>query len=81
MFGEMVGGAGYAGGQEKEWMGCVLDDLRAFGINVDQWTTATQDEGGNVAERQNKRRNISWQNESLQKKPRLDYGMQWYART
>ena len=23
-----------------------LDDLRAFGINADQWTTATQDEGG-----------------------------------
>ena len=21
------------GGQEKEWMGCFLDDLRAFGIN------------------------------------------------
>ena len=23
----------------------VLDDLRAFGINVDQWTTAAQDAG------------------------------------
>ena len=44
MFGEMVGGAGRVGGQEKEWMGCFLDDLRAFGIN-DQWTTAAQDEG------------------------------------
>ena len=33
------------GGQEKEWMGCLLDDLRGFGINVDQWTTAAQDEG------------------------------------
>ena len=31
--------------------------------------------------RWNKRRNISWQNGSLQRKPRLDYGMQWYART
>ena len=40
MFGEMVGGAGCVGGQEKEWMGCFLDDLRAFGINADQWTTA-----------------------------------------
>ena len=29
---------------EKEWMGCFLDDLRAFGINADQWTTAAQDE-------------------------------------
>ena len=45
MFGEMVGGAGCVGGQEKEWMGCILDDLRAFGINADQWTTAAQDEG------------------------------------
>ena len=26
-------------------MGCFLDDLRAFGINADQWTTAAQDEG------------------------------------
>ena len=26
-------------------MGCFLDDLRAFGINVDEWTTAAQDEG------------------------------------
>ena len=27
MIGEMVGGAGCVGGQENEWMGCVLDDL------------------------------------------------------
>ena len=33
------------GGHEKEWMGCFLDDLRALGINTDQWTTAAQDEG------------------------------------
>ena len=45
MFGEMVGGAGCVGGQEKEWMGCFLDDFRAFGINAYQWTTAAQDEG------------------------------------
>ena len=45
MFGEMVGGAGCVGGQEKEWVKCFLDDLRAFGINADQWTTAAQDEG------------------------------------
>ena len=44
MFGELVGGAGCVGGQEKEWMGCFLDGLRAFGINADQWTTAAQDE-------------------------------------
>ena len=33
------------GGPEKEWMGCSLDDLRAFGIDADQWTSAAQDEG------------------------------------
>ena len=43
--GGIVGGAGCVGDQEKEWMGCFLDDLRAFGINADQWTTAAQDEG------------------------------------
>ena len=45
MFGEMVRGAGSVGGQEKEWMGCFLQYLRAFGINADHWTTAAQDEG------------------------------------
>ena len=33
------------GGLVKKWMGCFLDDLRAFGINADQSTTAAQDEG------------------------------------
>ena len=45
MFGELMGGVGCVRGQEKEWMGCFLDDLRAFGINADRWTTAAQDEG------------------------------------
>ena len=80
MFGELVGGAGCVGSQEKEWVGCFLGDLRAFGINADQWTTAAQDEG-NGAERQNKGRTISLRNGSLQRKPGMDYGMQWYART
>ena len=44
MFGGMVGGEGCVGGQEKEWMECFLDDVGAFGINADQWATATQDE-------------------------------------
>ena len=26
-------------------MGCFLDDVRAFGINTDHWTTAVQDQG------------------------------------
>ena len=44
MFGEMIGGADCVGGQEKDWMGCFLVDLGAFGINADQWTTTAQDE-------------------------------------
>ena len=45
MFGEIVGGADYVEGKEKERMGFFLDDLRAYGINADQWTSAAQDEG------------------------------------
>ena len=37
-------GAGCVEGQEKEWMWCILDDLKAFGINADQWANTTQDE-------------------------------------
>ena len=45
MFGELVGGVDWVRGQEKERMGCFLDDLRAFRINADQWTTTALDEG------------------------------------
>ena len=48
MFGGQLvigGGRGLRGGQIKGWMGCLLDDLRAFGINADQRTIAAQDEG------------------------------------
>ena len=31
--------------QEIEWMEFFLDDVRAFGVNTDQWTTAAQNEG------------------------------------
>ena len=44
MFGEMLEGAGCVGSQEKDWMVCFQDDLRAFGINAVHLTTATQDE-------------------------------------
>ena len=40
---------------------CFLDDLIAFGINVDQRTRTR----GNGAKRQNKGRDISWQNGSM----------------
>ena len=45
MFGELVGGAVSSGGQEKEWMGCLLDDFRVFSIDPDMWMIAAQDEG------------------------------------
>ena len=37
-FGELVRSAGCVGGEGKEWITCLLDDLRAFGINANQWT-------------------------------------------
>ena len=46
MVGELEGGAGSAGAQEKERMGCLLDDLRIFGIHPDKWMIAAQDEVG-----------------------------------
>ena len=50
------------GGLENEWMGCFLDDLKAYGINADhQWTTAVGTRG-NGAKRRNKGRNVSRQN-------------------
>ena len=51
MFGELVGDAGSAGEQEKELMGCLLDDLRVFGIHPDKWTIAVQDEGDCIRRR------------------------------
>ena len=43
-------------------MGCLLDDLRAFGINAYQWTTAAQDEGEwrKTAERGTERLMAKW---------------------
>ena len=64
MFRVLVGGAGCVGGEEKESMGCFLDDLKAFGINADQWTTAARDEG-EWGRMRDKRWNISWRHGSL----------------
>ena len=80
MFRELVGGAGCVGGQEKEWMGCFLDDLRAFASTSTSGRLQPRTRGDG-AEWQNKGRNISWRNGLLQRKSRLDYGMQSYART
>ena len=40
------GGRGLRRRPGKIKYGCLLDDLRAFGVNADLWTTASQDEGG-----------------------------------
>ena len=55
-------------------MGCFLDDLRAFGINADQWTIAAQDEGEwrRTAEQGAGYFMAKW----IVAEPRLDYGMQ-----
>ena len=80
MFEEMVGGAGCVGGQKKEWMGFswTTSELSASTPTSGRLQPRTRE---NDAERQNKGRNISWQNGSLQRKPMLDCGMQSYART
>ena len=42
-----IGGRhGLRGGAGKEWMGCFLDDLRAFGINADQSLDCSTGRGG-----------------------------------
>ena len=79
MFVEMVGSAALSGARKKSGWGvsCRISELSASTPTSGRLQPRTR---GNGAERQNKGRNISWRNRSLQRKPRLDYGMQWYAR-
>ena len=42
MFGEMLGGKGYSGGQERGWMKDLEEDLKAFGIKFEGWREAAQ---------------------------------------
>ena len=80
IFGEIVEGAGCAGGQEKSGLGVSWTTLE---LSASTPTSGRQQPRTrrNGAERQSKSRNISWRNRSLQRKPRSDYGMQWYTRT
>ena len=39
-FGEMLGGKGYFGGQEWDWMKDLAEDLKAFGIKFERWREA-----------------------------------------
>ena len=80
-FGEMVGGARAVWGPRKKsgWgVSWTISELSASTPTSGRLQPRTR---GNGAERQNEGRNISWRNGSLQRKPRLDYGVQWYART
>ena len=60
---------------KKSLIGSLLDDLTAFGIDNNQWTTAAQDKG-ETRKRAEQGRKCSWRNGSLQRKPELDDGMQ-----
>ena len=83
IFGEMAGGAGCVGGggREKSGWGVYWTTTSVLSASTPTSGRLRPRTRGNGAERQNKRRNISRQNGSLQKKSRLDYGMQWYALT
>ena len=45
MFGEMLGGEGYSGGQAWHWMEDLEEDLKAFGIKFEGWCEAAQKVG------------------------------------
>ena len=45
MFVEMLGGKGYSGGQEWDWMKGLEEDLRGFGIKFEAWHEAAQKVG------------------------------------
>ena len=45
MFGEMLGGKGYCGEQEWDWMKDLDEDLKAFGIKFEGWREVAQKVG------------------------------------
>ena len=42
MFGELVGGKGYSGGQEKDWMAHLKGDMSVFGMKFEWWRKDAQ---------------------------------------
>ena len=42
MFGELVEGKGYSGGQEKDWMDHLTEDMSVFGMKFEGWRKAAQ---------------------------------------
>ena len=45
MFGELVGGKDYSGGQEKDWMVHLKEDMSAFGMKFEGWRKDAQQAG------------------------------------
>ena len=45
MFGELVRGKGYSGGQDKDWMGHLNENMSVFGIKSEGWRKAVQKAG------------------------------------
>ena len=45
MFGELVGGKGYLGGQEKDWMAHLKEDMSVFGVKFKGWQNVAQKAG------------------------------------
>ena len=45
MLGELVGGKGYSGGQEKDWMVHLEEDMFVFGMKFEGWRKAVQKAG------------------------------------
>ena len=80
MFGELVyGGRGLRRESgKKERMGCCLLEMTSeLSVSTPTRKRLQSRTRGNGARRRNKGRNVSWRNGSLQRKPGLDYGMQY----
>ena len=45
MFGEIVGGKGYSGGQERDWLVHLKEDMSVFGMKFEGWRKAAQKAG------------------------------------
>ena len=45
MLGELVGGKGYSGGQEKDWLVHLKEDMSVFGVKFEGWRKAAQKAG------------------------------------
>ena len=80
MFGEIVGALAMSGARKKSRWGVSWTTSKpsASTPTSGRLQPSTRENG---PERHSKGGGISWQNGSLQKKSRLDYAMQWYART